>query len=145
MFFHNEIIRPRYEETDQMGVIYHGNYITWFEQARSGFFRALGYSYKRLEDEGYWIPVIEVGCKYFSPAKYDEEVYVKTSIATYGGVRIELNYKVYDAETNRLLVEGFTKHATTDKLLRPISLKKKSPVLHEIIIKAMSKEKVSES
>ncbi|MCH4888955.1 acyl-CoA thioesterase [Acidaminobacter sp. JC074] len=140
MFYHKEYIRPRYEETDQMGVIYHGNYITWFEQARSGFFRELGYSYKRLEDEGYWIPVIEVGCKYFAPAKYDEEVYVKTSIAAHSGVRIELKYQVYDVETDTLLVEGFTKHATTDKNLRPISLKKKAPELYKLVITCFENE-----
>jgi len=137
MYSHKEYIRPRYEETDQMGVIYHGNYITWFEQARSGFFRALGYSYKRLEDEGFWIPVIEVGCKYFAPAKYDEEVYVKTSIDEHKGVRIRLKYQVYDVETETLLVEGFTAHATTDKNLRPVSLKKKTPELYNLIMKCM--------
>ncbi len=140
MYYHKEYIRPRYEETDQMGVIYHGNYITWFEQARSGFFRALGYSYKRLEDEGFWIPVIEVGCKYFAPAKYDEEVYVKTSIASHSGVRIELKYEVYDVETETLLVEGFTKHATTNKQLRPISLKKKTPELYNLVLSCMENE-----
>jgi len=140
MYYHKEYIRPRYEETDQMGVIYHGNYITWFEQARSGFFRALGYSYKRLEDEGFWIPVIEVGCKYFAPAKYDEEVYVKTSIASHSGVRIELKYEVYDVETETLLAEGFTKHATTNKQLRPISLKKKTPELYNLVLSCMENE-----
>lgn len=137
MYYHKEFIRPRYEETDQMGVIYHGNYITWFEQARSGFFRALGYPYKRLEDEGFWIPVIEVGCKYIKPALYDEEVYVKTSIKEFGGVRITLNYDVHCAESDELLVSGFTKHATTDKQLRPISLKKKCKEIYDLIIKSM--------
>ncbi len=141
MYYHNEFIRPRYEETDQMGVIYHGNYITWFEQARSGFFRALGYSYKRLEDEGFWIPVIEVGCKYFAPATYDEEVYVKTSVESYGGVRIQLKYEVYDVATDTLLVEGFTKHATTNKKLKPVSLKKKTPELYNMLIKCMEIDK----
>lgn len=137
MFYHNEYIRPRYEETDQMGVIYHGNYITWFEQARSGFFRALGYPYKQLEDEGFWIPVIEVGCQYFAPAKYDEEVYVKTSIKEFKGVRISLQYEVYNKADDLLLVSGFTKHATTDKELRPISLKKKSPKIYDLIMGCM--------
>lgn len=137
MFNHKEYIRPRYAETDQMGVIYHGNYITWFEQARSGYFRALGYSYKRLEDEGFWLPVIEVGCKYIAPAKYDEEVYVKTYISMCKGVRLELTYEVYDAQNDTLLVTGFTQHATTDKQLRPISLKKKSPKVYEMILDAM--------
>ncbi|MBN2794638.1 MAG: acyl-CoA thioesterase [Clostridia bacterium] len=140
MFYHKEYIRPRYEETDQMGVIYHGNYITWFEQARSGFFRALGYSYKQLEDEGFWLPVIEVGAKYIAPAKYDEEVYVKTSVGLCQGVKLILNYEVYDAETDNLLVTGFTKHATTDKSLRPVSLKKKSPQVYELIQDCMKKD-----
>lgn len=137
MFYHNEYIRPRYEETDQMGVIYHGNYITWFEQARSGFFRALGYPYKRLEDEGFWIPVIEVGCKYIAPAKYDEEVYVKTSIREFKGVRISLNYEVYNKADDQLLVTGFTQHATTDKQLKPISLKKKNITIYNLIKESM--------
>lgn len=138
MYYHKEYIRPRYEETDQMGVIYHGNYITWFEQARSGFFRALGYSYKRLEDEGFWLPVIEVGCKYFAPAKYDEEVYVKTSIHMCKGVRLQLNYEVYDVATETLLVSGFTQHATTDKSLRPVSLKKHSKEVYDLVQKCMA-------
>ena len=141
MYFHKEFIRPRYEETDQMGVIYHGNYITWFEQARSGFFRSLGYPYKQLEDEGFWIPVIEVGCKYIAPAKYDEEVYVKTSVDQFKGVRITLKYQVYDVATDQLLVEGFTKHATTDKQLKPVSLKKKAPELYKIIANSMEDDK----
>lgn len=137
MYYHKEFIRPRYEETDQMGVIYHGNYITWFEQARSGFFRSLGYPYKQLEDEGFWIPVIEVGCKYFKPALYDEEVYVKTSIEKAGGVRIRLRYEVFNVKADELLVSGFTEHATTDQQLRPVSLKKKNKKIYDLIMTCM--------
>lgn len=137
MYSHKEYIRPRYEETDQMGVIYHGNYITWFEQARSGFFRSIGYPYKQLEAEGFWIPVIAVHCDYISPARYDEEVYVKTTIGRYKGVRIRLDYEVYDAITDQILVKGYTEHATTDKTLRPVSLKKKCPKIYDLINKCM--------
>lgn len=137
MHFHNEYIRPRYEETDQMGIIYHGNYIIWFEQARSGFFRSLGYPYKKLEEDGIWLPVIEVGCKYFAPAKYDEEVYVKTFIKEYKGVRITLNYEVYNKEDDKLLVTGFSKHAITDHDMKPVSLKKKNSNVYDLIINSM--------
>ncbi len=137
MHFHNEFIRPRYEETDQMGVIYHGNYITYFEQARSGFFRALGYSYSQLEDAGFWLPIIEVGCKYFAPAKYDEEIYVKTTVSDFKGVRMSFKYDVYSVKDDELLVSGFTKHATTNKELKPISLKKKMSDFYEIVINSM--------
>lgn len=135
MYFHNEYIRPRYEETDQMGIIYHGNYIIWFEQARSGFFRSLGYPYKKLEQEGVWLPVIEVSCKYFAPAKYDEEVYVKTSIEEFKGVRIKLKYEIYDKENEVLLVTGFSIHAITDHNMKPVSLKKKNKEMFDIISK----------
>jgi acyl-CoA thioester hydrolase len=120
-----------------MGVIYHGNYITWFEQARSGFFRALGYPYKQLEDEGFWIPVIEVGCKYIAPALYDEEVYVKTSVKEFKGVRITLSYQVFNKADDKLLVEGFTQHATTDKQLRPVALKKVNRKIYDLIVDCM--------
>lgn len=137
MYFHNEYLRPRYEETDKMGVVYHGNYIVYFEQARSGIFRSLGYSYKKLEDEGVWFPVIEVGCKYFSPAIYDEEIYVKTCISEYKGVRITLSYEIYSKEKDTLLVTGFSKHAITNHKMKPISLKKKNLIVHEIINKCL--------
>ncbi len=137
MHLHNEFIRPRYEETDQMGVIYHGNYITYFEQARSGFFRALGYSYSQLEAAGFWLPIIEVGCKYFAPAKYDEEIYVKTTISEFKGVRLSFKYDVYSVKDDELLVSGFTKHATTNKELKPISLKKKMADFHQLVTMSM--------
>ena len=135
MYFHKEYIRPRYEETDQMGIIYHGNYVIWFEQARSGFFRSLEYPYKKLEEEGIWLPVIEIGCKYFSPAKYDEEVYVKTSIEAFKGVRIKLKYEIYDKANEVLLVTGFSTHAITDHSMKPVSLKKKNREIFDIISK----------
>jgi len=131
------VIYPRYAETDQMGVIYHGNYITWFEVARSDFFKALGYSYRLLESEGVILPVIEVGCRYEKPARYDQPVVVKTRVKLFKGVRFGLSYRIYDETTGELLAEGFTHHAFTDKNLKPVNIKKFNPEIQKSILNAM--------
>ncbi len=123
MYKHDAVIRPRYEETDQMGVIYHGNYYTWFEVGRSNFFRSLGYTYKRLESEGIILPVVESSCKYIKPALYDEEVLIRTSVASQKGVRLEFKYEVLRREDEALLAEGRTLHAFVGKDMKPIRIR----------------------
>ena len=73
-------IRVRYQETDQMGVVYHGNYFTWFDIGRTEFFRNMGMVYTRLEEEGILLPVIEAQCRYIKPAKYDDEIIINTKL-----------------------------------------------------------------
>lgn len=118
-------IRVRYEETDQMGVVYYGNYFTWFEVGRNEFFRELGMACDDLEEEQVLLPVIETGCKYINSAKFDDEVIIKTKLTKLKGVRLKLNYEIYRKSNNELLVEGFTKHAFVNKDLKPIRFKKK--------------------
>ena len=131
------IITPRYAETDQMGVIYHTNYIVWFEVARSDFFKSIGYSYKKLEEENIILPVLEVKCEYIKPAKYDQNVRVETSIYMFKGVRFGLKYCVHDDETDVLLARGHTLHGFVDKSLKPINIKKKNRIVYDVIIEAM--------
>ncbi len=123
MYKHDAVIRPRYEETDQMGVIYHGNYYTWFEVGRSTFFRSLGYTYKRLEAEGIILPVVESGCRHIKPALYDEEVLIRTHVASQKGVRIEFKYEVLRKEDEVLLAEGRTLHAFVGRDLKPLRIR----------------------
>ena len=118
-------IRARYKETDQMGVVYYGNYFTWFEVGRNEFFRELGLACGELEDEGVLLPVIETGCKYINSAKFDDEVIIKTKLTKLKGVRLELRYEIYRKSNNELLVEGFTKHAFVDKELKPVRFRRK--------------------
>ena len=91
-------VRVRYQETDQMGVAYHGNYYTWFEVGRSDFFRSLGYTYGQLENEGIIMPVISSYCEYKISAKYDEELLIRTKIQNLKGVRLEFNYQIIRKE-----------------------------------------------
>lgn len=118
-------IRARYKETDQMGVVYYGNYFTWFEVGRNEFFRELGLACGELEDEGVLLPVIETGCKYINSAKFDDEVIIKTKLTKLKGIRLELRYEIYRKSNNELLVEGFTKHAFVDKELKPVRFRRK--------------------
>lgn len=121
------IIRTRYEETDQMGVIYHANYFTWFEIGRTEFFRQLKMNYRELEEENILLPVIDVGCKYIQSAKYDDEIIIKTRLINLKGVKLEFKYEIIRKVDNVLLAKGYTKHAFVNKELRPVNFKKKMP------------------
>lgn len=118
-------IRVRYKETDQMGVVYYGNYFTWFEVGRNEFFRKLNLTCGELEEKGVLLPVIETGCRYISPAEFDEEVLIDTELTKLKGVRMELSYNIYRKKDNTLLAEGFTRHAFVDKNLKPINFRRR--------------------
>lgn len=122
---HETTIRVRYKETDQMGVVYYGNYFTWFEVGRNEFFRKLGFPCGELEERGVLLPVIETGCKYIDSAKFDDEVIIKTKLSELKGVRLKLDYKIFRKIGNTLLVEGFTKHAFVDKEMKPINFRRR--------------------
>ncbi len=135
MYKNDAVVRPRYSETDQMGVIYHGNYYMWFEVGRSDFFRSLGYTYKKLEQEGIILPVVESSCKYIKPAMYDEEVLIRTFVEVQKGIRIGFKYEVLRKEDEELLAEGRTLHAFVGRDLKPIRLKSLNPEFRKLLEK----------
>lgn len=89
-------IRVRYAETDKMGYCYYGNYATFFEVARVEAIKQLGFSYKKMEDEGVALPVLEFNIKYFKPAFYDEEITIKTVVTEKPAARITFNYECFN-------------------------------------------------
>lgn len=119
------VIRVRYAETDQMGIVYHANYFTWFEIGRTEFFRTFEMDYKTLEENDVLLPVIDVGCKYIISAKYDDEIIIKTRVTSIKGVKLKFNYEIYRKSDDVLLSEGYTLHAFVSKQLKPVNLKKK--------------------
>ncbi len=119
--WHSTTVRVRYKDTDQMGVVYYGNYLTFFEVGRAEFMRALGYSYSRLESEGYQLVVTEALVKYHANVGYDELVTIKASVSEVGRVRLRFDYEVYD-DSGRLLAEGHTVHACLNSEERPTRL-----------------------
>lgn len=111
--WHKINIRVRYKDTDRMGVIYYGNYLTYFEVGRAELMRSLGYPYSRLEKEGYSLVVVEASARYHANVGYDSEITVKTVIAEVKGASVRFDYQVMDDEGN-LLVNGHTLHACLD-------------------------------
>jgi acyl-CoA thioester hydrolase len=111
-------ITVRYAETDMMGVVYHGNYLPWFEVGRTTLLKECGLPYRDLEAQGYLLPVIEVGTKYFRPAVYDDTVTVITRLNERPLLRIRLDYEVRRGD--ELLVTGFTIHGFINKAGEPV-------------------------
>ncbi|WP_047546955.1 acyl-CoA thioesterase [Psychroserpens sp. Hel_I_66] len=86
--------RVRYGETDQMGIVYHGNYAQYFEMGRTEWLRKMGFSYKNMEDEGVMLPVISLSINYKKSARYDDLIKVKTILVKKPGVKIEFDYEI---------------------------------------------------
>lgn len=118
---HTTEFRVRYQETDQMGVVYYANYLVWFEVARTEFFRARGIEYRKLEDEDkIFIPVVEAYCRYRAPLRYDDVVEVRTELTKVGSSRMNFSYEVWSG--GELKTTGETKHAFVNTKGKPISI-----------------------
>jgi acyl-CoA thioester hydrolase len=111
-------ITVRYAETDMMGVVYHANYLPWFEVGRTTLLKELGVPYKQLEADGYRLPVLEIAAKYLRPATYDDTITIVTTLKEKPLVKIQLSYEVRRAD--ELLATGNSVHAFIDKEGRPI-------------------------
>jgi acyl-CoA thioester hydrolase len=115
-------VRVRYAETDQMGVVYYANYLVWFEVGRTDLLRQYGWSYREMEVDGYSLPVIDAQCTYKAPAKYDDEIEVRTTGGMVSPVRMKFSYEVVRLADQELLAFGSTVHATLDRTGRPCRL-----------------------
>lgn len=107
-------IRVIYADTDAMGIVYHTNYIKWFEVGRNELMRQLGVIYTDLEKQGRNLPLTRVSCHYLLPARYDQVLLVETEIDYIKRASIKYNSKIWDEHKTNLLVEGSTVHACTD-------------------------------
>ena len=115
-------VRVRYAETDQMGVVYHGNYFAWFEVGRVELLRQTGWNYKTLEAEGIALPVIEATCQYRHPARYDDELEIRTTGRMASPARVEFTYELVRLEDLRVLATARTVHVPVNRDGRPCRL-----------------------
>jgi len=111
--------RVRYAETDQMGVVYHANYLVWFEIGRVEFMRSLGFDYRQMEvEDGCILPVVEVTCRYKAPARYDDKILIEAWPVLLRGSLLKFAYRVTRAsnmrEPQQVLAEGETAHLVCD-------------------------------
>ena len=107
-------VRVLYADTDAMGIVYHTNYIRWFELGRNELMRQLGVAYCELEKIGLNLPLTKVSCHYLSPAKYDQMVTIETKFDYIKRATIRFHSKIWDEDREKILAEGYTIHACTN-------------------------------
>jgi acyl-CoA thioester hydrolase len=128
----NEInVRVRYQETDQMGIVYYSNYFVYFEMGRIEFLRSLGISYAELEKENIFLAVADAHCKYRSPAVFDDLLVIKTCLSIMKLARIEFSYEIRRVNEEKLIAEGST-------LLACLGVNKKPRAIPEKIRNALA-------
>jgi acyl-CoA thioester hydrolase len=112
-------VRVRYAETDKMGVVYYANYLVWFEVARCEWFRETGSTYQALEAAGTILPVIEAHCEYGRPARYDDDIDIRTTAQLLSPARLRFDYELTRRGDATPLAAGYTVHAGVDPSGRP--------------------------
>lgn len=114
MFVFEHKLRVRYAETDQMGYVYYGNYAAFYEEARTEMLRQTGISYRKLEEMGVMLPVLEMHTKYHQPARYDDLLTIKIIIKEKPAIRIKFEYEIYN-EAQQLINTGMTQLVFVDR------------------------------
>jgi acyl-CoA thioester hydrolase len=113
-------LRVRYAETDAMGVVYYGDYLTYFEDGRVAYLQQKGIPYSEMEAAGVFMPVAEAYCKYHAPARFEDELAVETTIGEAGRAKVRFDYVV--KRGNEVLAEGYTVHAARGRDGRPVRI-----------------------
>jgi len=140
-------LKARYAETDQMGVVYHANYLTWFEIGRTEMIRELGLPYRKIEEQGLLLPVIDLGMQFLKPARYDDQIRVLTRIREYTNIRMTFEVRIERIEDElqqegELLITGHTKHVWLNRNWRPARIDREAPELYELIKRACEQEEL---
>jgi acyl-CoA thioester hydrolase len=115
-------VRVRYADTDQMGVVYYANYLVWFEVGRTEWLRDAGWNYREMEETGVSLPVIEAHCEYRQPARYDDEIEIRTTASVLTPARLRFDYRAVRIDGETLVAEGHTIHAALGTNGRPCRL-----------------------
>ncbi|MGG0719680.1 thioesterase family protein [Robertmurraya massiliosenegalensis] len=133
-------IEVRYAETDQMGVVYHSNYLVWMEVGRTTLIKQLGFNYAELEKDGIISPVLDIQVSYKKPLRYGETATINTWIEEYDGLKVIYGYEIF-TEEGEIAVTGQSTHVCVKKeSFRPISIKRKYPDWHNAYEKAKKNE-----
>jgi acyl-CoA thioester hydrolase len=119
-------VRVRYAETDQMGVVYHANYLVWFEVGRVELLRQRGLDYKHMEiEEGCGIAVVEATVRYKAPARYDDELAIETRVISVRGPVVRFSYRILRVADGHLLCEGETVHVVVGRDMKRRAMPKR--------------------
>ena len=132
------IVNVRYAETDKMGIVHHSVYPIWYELARTDLSKKVGFPYSKMEEVGLMTPLVELNCKYFSPAYYDDELIVTATVSKLTPARIVFYYEVFRKDSNKPINTGYTVHAIVSRDMKPINTKKLFPEIYEAMEKMMN-------
>lgn len=122
---HDARVRVRYAETDQMGVVYHANYLVWLEVGRVELMRSLGFDYKQMEADHCRIAVVEATARYKYPARYDDELLIRTHVKALRSSLLKFGYEVLRAADGKVLCEGETTHILCDAEMKKRTMPEK--------------------
>lgn len=139
MFVASKEIEVRYAETDQMGVVYHANYLVWMEVGRTKLIQDLGFNYAEMEKDGIISPVLDIQISYKKPLRYGDVAKVNTWIEEYDGFRVTYGYEIFTNE-GEIAVTAISKHVCVKREnFRPIAIRKLYPDWHQAYENAKKK------
>lgn len=130
------VLKVKYAEIDRMSIAHHSNYPIWFEEGRTDYFKELGVSYSEIENNGILLPLTDLVCKYKNPARYEDIITIKTKIIKITCARVIFSYNMFNTQNSLVLAEGETRHAWTDKDLKPVNIIKRMPELYKLMKEA---------
>ena len=130
--WHRCELRTLYADTDRSQVVYHGNYLRYFEHGRATLMRDAAYAYREIEESGYVYPIIEIGINYYAPLAYDDAMWVHTRPADLERVRLRFDYVITHAADGRIVCKGFTRHCATNRAGTPVAIDPKTLHLWKI-------------
>ena len=119
--------KVNYYETDRMGIVHHSNHIRWMEEARIDLLEQIGLSFRWLEEQGVFSPVLSVECEYKTPAAFGDRIAIAAEIEEYKGLRLTVRYTMTNAESGDMVATGRTSHCFVDVSGKPIALRKRFP------------------
>ncbi len=126
LVWHRCTQRTLYADTDRSAVVYHANYLRYFEFGRASLMRDAAYPYREIEESGFVYPIIELGIIFCEPLRYDDPMYVHTRPAELERVRLRFDYTVTHAESGKIICQGFTKHCALNAHRRPVGIDPKT-------------------
>ncbi len=127
----------QYYETDQMGIIHHSNYVRWMEEARVHVMEQIGFGYYKMENMGILCPVLGVTTEYKQMVRFNERVVIECRMAEYTGLKFTMLYRITKKDTGELCTTGETRHGFLDREGNIITLKRKFPEIHQLILDSL--------
>ncbi len=133
--WHRCDLRTLYVDTDRSRVVYHANYLRYFEYGRASLMREVAYPYREIEDSGFLYPIIKVDVDYFRPLHYDEKMHIHTRPSTLERVRLQFDYVITHADSGDIVCRGFTRHCAVNASSIPVAVDPKTVRIWDVFPK----------